>query len=103
MAGVEPLDLACPRRVGKIRAQYFDEAPRGANAGDPLQELYADQAYPATSIGIDQTVAASSAWQVLSKHSGVPHSENWRLVGPSTGNVPGPEANRTIVGRWYPP
>jgi hypothetical protein len=68
--------------------KFGDEASRDADAASsPSQELYDNLAYPATDIDPAQRAATASAWQAVTKHSGVPHSQYWNLVGPTTPNV----------------
>ncbi len=69
-------------------SMFGDEASRDANAASsPSQELYDNLAYPATDVDPSQRAATASAWQAVTKHSGVPHSQFWNSVGPTTPNV----------------
>jgi hypothetical protein len=56
--------------------------------GSPAQELYDNLAFPNTYVGNDQAAGALSAFQSVSQHSGVPHSQFWQQVGPITPSVP---------------
>ena len=53
---------------------------------DPAAQAYADQAYPAAGIGIDQVVSARNAAAKLRGHASA-HGNGWQEVGPFTLNV----------------
>ncbi len=83
--------------------QYDDNAPPGALASGAEQELYSDRAYPGAYVTYGQAIQAYNSFQSMARLPMVARGQVWHLVGPVTGNVPGPVtytgATTTVSGR----
>lgn len=76
-----------------------NEASRAGKAGGEADgpgtfasERYANQAYPATGISVDQVRGALNAFEGDKRH-GNKHGDAWQLLGPTTPTVPGLVSN----------
>src|SRR5205085_2107015 len=83
--------------------QYDDNAPPGALVSGAEQELYSDRAYPGAYVTYGQAIQAYNSFQSMARLPMVARGQAWHLVGPVTGNVPGPVtytgATTTVSGR----
>ncbi len=69
--------------------QYDDNSGPGSLISGPAQEQYYDRAYPHSAISYNQTIGAYNASQSVLRQPMVSQGQSWRLVGPTTGTVPG--------------
>src|SRR3989440_11303697 len=83
--------------------QYDDNAPPGALVSGAEQELYSDRAYPGAYVTYGQAIQAYNSFQSMARLPMVARGQVWHLVGPVTGNVPGPVTytgeTTTVSGR----
>ncbi|HEY6409056.1 MAG TPA: hypothetical protein VIY29_16465 [Ktedonobacteraceae bacterium] len=70
-------------------SQYDDNSGPGSSLSGPAQEQYYNRAYPHSAIAYNQTIGAYNAFQANLKQPMVTQGQSWRLVGPTTGTVPG--------------
>jgi hypothetical protein len=67
----------------------------GTSSADVLaQQQYADTAYPNSTVGYDQTIAAYNAFRGVMGNAAKWNDESWQLVGPTVGNA-APQATYT--------
>ncbi len=83
--------------------QYDDNSPPGSLVSGPAQEQYDNRAYPYSAVGYNQVIGAYNAFMTVSRHPWATQGQYWQLVGPRTGNVPGPVTytgrDTTVSGR----